>query len=452
MVNYSLLHNISVLYYWWTVTLEQEYSKDIHEHKLWENLIGYWTAIVNNDEFWERWAKHKPWIKNRKDLDLSKIRNNLMSHLETKILTSAETDKHQDGGVAAHRSNLKKLHIEKRFVTYYKELKNVLSDDVAAIPDMYSETLIRDLDMQGYIRELSDMALKKDPYNEKIKKIKYYLSPFRYIAVLIEEDNYEHAIKELDALPSNSKNDDIVCELMAISKLKLGASYLQNDNIVNHALRAEKLWNECHIMNNEMARSIIGSAAVDAMKKFKAEDKIEVAICAGEVGLKFTPENSDVKILLSVLLNDRGVKRWNSGLTDFSMNSGMHDIEKALEYNSNNVRAKRNLSIMYSLTGWKYKGQKDPKISAKEMFDKALELDKDNEEAKKGLSVIYNGVGIVFANAEKKQEASNYFLWALYYNPTDKTILNNLKKVNFAKYQEHVSLLKKRGISLGEDE
>lgn len=452
--NYNLLHNISVLYYWWAINAEQNNSKDIQDHKLWDNLIGYWTAIVNNDEFWEKWAKRKPWIKNKDDLDLSKIRNNLMAHLETKILSSSEKDRQQndDTSLAKHRSYLKKLHIEKRFVTYYKELKSILSDDVAAIPDMYSETLIRDLDMHSYIIELSELAIQKDPYNEKINRIKYYLSPFRYIAILVEDENYEHAIKELESLPSNCKNDSIVCGLMNISKLKLGASYLQNDNIANHMGRAEKLWGECQTMNNELANSIIESAALGAMKKFKAEGKIDVAICAGEVALKFDQDYKDVKGLLSILFNDRGVSKWNSGLTDFSVNGGIYDMEKALEFNNDNVRAKKNLSIMYSLLGWKYIRQKDHQGDIKDKFDKALELDKDNEDAKKGLSIYFNDLGISCGNAERKEEAANCFLWALHYTPTEKTILNNLKRVSYSKYQEHVNALKEYGITIDEDE
>lgn len=452
--NYNLLHNISVLYYWWTINAEQNNSKDIQDHKLWDNLIGYWTAIVNNDEFWEKWAKRKPWIKNKDDLDLSKIRNNLMSHLETRILSSSEKDGQQndDASLAKHGSNLKKLHIEKKFVTYYKELKSILSDDVAAIPDMYSETLIRDLDMQNYIIELSDLAIQKDPHNEKINRIKYFLSPYRYIAILVEDENYEHAIKELESLPSNCKNDSIVCGLMNISKLKLGASYLQNDNITNHMARTEKLWNECQIMNNELANSIIESAALGAMKKFKAESKIDIGICAGELVLKFDQDCKDVKDFLSILFNDRGVSKWNSGLTDFSVNGGIFDMEKALEFNNDNVRAKKNLSIMYSLLGWKYIRQKDRQDDIKDKFDKALELDKDNEDAKKGLSIYFNDLGISCGNAERKEEAANCFLWALHYAPTEKTILNNLKRVNYSKYQEHVNALKECGITIDEDE
>ncbi len=450
--NYNLLHNISVLYYWWTVSSEQSNSKDIHDHKLWDNLIGYWTAIVNNDEFWEKWAKRKPWIKNRDDLDLSRIRNNLMSHLESKIHSSSEKDRQQndEAPLEKYSSNLKKLHIEKRFVTYYRELKSVLSDDVAAIPDMYSETLIHDLGMASYIIELTELAIQKDPHNEKINKIKYYLSPFRYIAILVEDENYENAIKELGALPSNCKNDSIVCGLMNISKLKLGASYLQNDNITNHIARTEKLWSECQIMNNELANSVIESATLGAMKKFKAEGKIEVAICVGELALKFSQDYKDVKDLLSILYNDRGVSKWNSGLTDFSVNGGIFDMEKALEYNDNNIRAKKNLSIMYSILGWKYIRQKDHQDNIKDKFEKALELDKDNEDAKKGLSIYYNDLGIACGNAGGKEQAVNCFLWALHYAPTEKNILNNLKRASYSKYQEHVNALKERGINIDE--
>ena len=453
--NYNLLHNISVLYYWWTINAEQNNSKDIQDYKLWDNLIGYWTAIVNNDEFWEKWAKRKPWIKNKDDLDLSKIRNNLMSHLETRILSSSEKDRQQndDASLAKHGSNLKKLHIEKKFVTYYKELKSILSNDVAAIPDMYSETLIRDLDMQNYIIELSDLAIQKDPHNEKINRIKYYLSPYRYIAILVEDENYEHAIKELEALPSNCKNDSIVCGLMNISKLKLGASYLQNDNITNHMARTEKLWNECQIMNNELSNSIIESAALGAMKKFKAEGKIDIGICAGELALKFDRDCNDVKGFLSILFNDRGVSKWNSGLTDFSVNGGIYDMEKALEFNSDNVRAKKNLSIMYSLLGWKHIRQKDRNNdSIPEMFNKALELDKDNEDAKKGFSIYWNDLGIAYGNTDDKETVTKCFILALQYAPLEKTIIGNLRRVNYSKYQEHVNALKEYGIDIEKED
>lgn len=453
--NYNLLHNVSVLYYWWTVSSERKNSKDIQDHKLWDNLIGYWTAIVNNDEFWEKWAKGKPWIKNKEELNLSKIRNSLMSHIETQILSSSEKDRLQnsDASLVSHRNYLKKLHIEKRFISYYKELKNILSDDVAALPDMCSETLIHDLDMRNYIVELSDLALQKDPNNEKINKIKYYLSPFRYIAVLLEDEDYEHAIKELEALPVQCKNDAIVCSLMNISRLKLGASYLQNDNISNHIGRTEMLWNRCQILNNELAISVIESAALDAMKKFKAEDKIDTAISAGELVLKFLPDNRGAKDFLSILFNERGVNKWNAGLTDFSVNGGIYDMEKALEFNCENARAKKNLSIMYSLLGWKYIRQKDRNNdSIPEMFNKALELDKDNEDAKKGFSIYWNDLGIACGNTDDKETATKCFILALQYAPLEKTIIGNLRRVSYSKYQEHINALKEYGIDLEQED
>ena len=308
--------------------------------------------------------------------------------------------------------------------------------------------------MQDYIMKLSELAIQKDPYNEKINKIRYYMSPFRHVAILVEDENYEHAIKELEALPSNFKNDSIVFRLMNVSKLKLGASYLQNDNITNHIIRTEKLWSECQIMNNELANSIVESATLDAMKKFKAEGKIDVAICAGELALKFGKDYKDVKDFLSILLNDRGVSEWNSGLTKFSVSGGIYDLEKALEFNNNNVRAKKNLSIMYSLLGWQFIRQKDHQDDIKDKFDKALELDKDNEDAKKGLSIYYNNLGIAYGNALKGEamEAINCFLWALHYDPTERTILNNLKRVSYSKYKEHVNVLKKRGITIDEED
>lgn len=388
--NYSLLHNASLHYYWWTIDSDQKCSRDIHEYKLWENLIGYWTAIVNNDEFWDKWTKQKTWIKKIDVLELKKIRNNLMSNLETKIFSSMERnrleDKHDNSGM--YRDALKKLHVEKKFASYYRELKDILSEDISVIPDMYSETLIRDLGMQNYINELADMGIQKQPDNEKIKKIKYFLSPFRYIAILVEEENYEAAIKEIDNLPINCRNDAIVSDLMNLAKLKLGAAYLQNDNATNHILRAEKIWSECQISNNGFALSIIELSAVESVERFKKEHKIEIAIRVGEVALKFIPENKRIKIVLSGLFNERGVEKWNSGLVDFGVNGGVADLEKALEYNSQNFRAKKNLSIMYCVIGWKYVQQKEQRDDIKDLFEKALALDADNENAKKGLAVI----------------------------------------------------------------
>ena len=109
---------------------------------------------------------------------------------------------------------------------------------------------------------------------------------------------------------------------------------------------------------------------------------------------------------------------------------------------------------MYSLLGWQFIRQKDHQDDIKDKFDKALELDKDNEDAKKGLSIYYNNLGIACGNALKGEaaEAINYFLWALHYAPTEKAILNNLKRVSYSKYKEHVNALKERGITIDEED
>ncbi len=49
-------------------------------------------------------------------------------------------------------------------------------------------------------------------------------------------------------------------------------------------------------------------------------------------------------------------------------------------------------------------------------------------------------------------EAINCFLWDLHYDPTERTILNNLKRVSYSKYKEHVNVLKKRGITIDEED
>ena len=59
----NLMHNLALLYYWWTLNLEREnkngsalegINSDTFD-RLWRKSIAYWTTLVHMDYFWKEW-------------------------------------------------------------------------------------------------------------------------------------------------------------------------------------------------------------------------------------------------------------------------------------------------------------------------------------------------------------------------------------------------------------
>lgn len=391
--NYKLLHNLTVLYYWWATDKDNKAETDERDAILWEKLIGYWTAATYNDEFWVGWTKNKSWIDKSDIIDTAKIQHKLIGHLETKILSSIDTNKQKDDkkALAMHEQNLKKLNYEKKFISYYKELREVLLDDISSIPDTYSETLIKDLGVQDYIVELADLAVQKYPRNENIRKIRFYLSPFKYIALLIDDKNYSAAIRELESLPANQKHNATAQELGKLAKLRLGADCLMCGNSQNDILQAGRLWSDCQISGDPIAKEFIEDSAINAIKKHKMENRPGDAISVGELALEHIFVNQEISALLSILLNERGVGRWNSSNTTDSNNPGVQDLERAVKYNTGNIKAKKNLSIMYNNIGVLFAGRRDLK-KALDYFNRSLKLIPGDKQALENIKKVFSEV------------------------------------------------------------
>ena len=99
--------------------------------------------------------------------------------------------------------------------------------------------------------------------------------------------------------------------------------------------------------------------------------------------------------LLSIVLNFRGVNRWNAS----QANDGVKDLERSVKFNPENMVAKSNLAIMYNL------------------------------------------LGIRCADSDEFSRAADYFISSLKLVPDDKTVLNNLKKANSEKHREYLAYL-----------
>ena len=395
--NYTLLHNLAVLYYWWAFNDNKEEQSESSQSGLWGSLIGYWTTVIYNDKFWGKWAGRRKWLKENEPIGTLKIQNNLFRHVESKIHSFIDINKQENNNksLPIYEESLKKLNCEKRFIGYYKELRDAVSDEVSSIPDTYSEALIKELGVQDYIIELADLAIQKYPRNENIRKIKFYLSPFKYIAILLDEKRYLTAMKELEKLPASQKTNDIVMELTKQSKLWLGASYLMEGNTLNDILQARSLWGECAIKGDLSAIQIIEDAAVEAIKKYKNANRFEEAIQAGELAIEHGATSQELLSLLSIVLNFRGVNRWNAS----QANDGVKDLERSVKFNPENMVAKSNLAIMYNL------------------------------------------LGIRCADSDEFSRAADYFISSLKLVPDDKTVLNNLKKANSEKHREYLAYL-----------
>jgi tetratricopeptide (TPR) repeat protein len=339
--NYEVLHNLALLYYWWAIEEERNNQDAIYTTSLWRSTIAFWTSLVNNDNFWDRWEN-----KNNQHLreeEIKNISNKLIHKLEDTFLRYIDSYRKSGKNERAkfHEGNLKRLRLEKKFISYYEDMKEILKDDKIVLPDAYGESLIEEFNLRDYINTLLEMALEKEPDNEKLKKMRYWLSPYREIFLLTEENRFEEAIDKYQKLPTYLQDEVLGKNLLGTAFLKRGGQLVEEERFS----QARTYWDKCdsYLADDNFIKDFIIDVCEKKAQKLEKSKNFDGAIEVLELCAEYYAECEEIVILLSRVYCHRGIEKWNKG----QYQEGLNDVEMAIDYNPGNRSAKDTLSFMH---------------------------------------------------------------------------------------------------------
>jgi tetratricopeptide (TPR) repeat protein len=138
-MDYSLIHNLALLYYWWALneeakTAETSKSGTVGDIcRIWEKSISCWVMLLSMSDFWNEWKKEKEGIWNLeiKAEDLEEFRESFLEEKFIKIFNDyidsyKQNGKEQDS--SRYENYILTLLLEKESSRCWKETFDVLND------------------------------------------------------------------------------------------------------------------------------------------------------------------------------------------------------------------------------------------------------------------------------------------------------------------------------------
>lgn len=239
--------------------------------------------------------------------------------------------------------------------------------------------------------------------NEKLGKLKIYLSPLGKAYILIDEQKRpEQAIDEWERLPQDVRDSVEGRYVCALAITGRGERFYQEGKI-NDALNDWSMartyirsW-AIELVNRSLLVPLqdkIDGLVVDACEKeaklLKQKDKIEDAIKILTWGLEIVDRKS-FREMLAVFYCDMGTKKLN----DKNFSAARKHFEKALSFDPDNKRAKQSIGTAYNNEGVST-GDADSSIP---LFEKAIQYDPDSDVIKQNLTGAYNGKAVIILNS-----------------------------------------------------
>lgn len=488
-LNFRVIHNLALLYYWWAIDTEENFNNKSHtKYKeksrtnfilkneklsgdeknidfLWGKSIAYWVMLLNAEIFWREWKTEREKICS---LTISEgdIRGNVIKLIDERFnkVFHDYIDKYKKNGrdkdALRHKDYLTKLILEKNTTSCYRDMINHLSElgmrvdgavkrwelirfiqkeegntpcfgtaksrcktsqdccwvesclennsrnnENLLISQPCGPLMIGDFNVFKEVLKLAELCSKNIDDNEKLLRFIVYLSPLGKFLILIDEQNKpQQAITEMGELSKDMKDSIEYKFLYALALSQQSMEFLQGNPIAESlqelslAKRTITDAMNCHKdhilkpllepVGKMVDKEVIGACKKEA-RKLRDNDKFDDAINILTKGLEIV-DSTSLKQHIAVIYCDRGTSKLNNK----KFSAARKDFEKALSYDSDNMRAKQGIGTTYNNEGvaTSNEGKTIP------LFEKALKYDPDSDVVKNNLAGAYNGKAVQILN------------------------------------------------------
>lgn len=349
----GIAHALAVLYYWWALYEEERLAETMESSgqgveeaagdgsssvlpadEMWQRAIAYWVMIIATEEFWDE----SDWIP----ADLApQVQNKLIGKLGNHLHELSQRYRANGAGALADR---------------YQELELDLSTELRTAEDIArlgilrtgrgkvscGPLVLRYMGLLETVKQQVDAALQSSPTNKRLISLQDALTPYRRIAVLIDEKHPQAALKAIEALDQEERDSQY-----EVSRLRVRALYERGKQQaslgeIDKALDNWEAALECgpaESRADEIGAEIVSTCQSQAAKLQRHQRDEAIAIL--EKGLKLV-DNEKLKLTLAEILTGRGIEtindaqekaeRGKKGITRTIMAAfkrGLADLERA---------------------------------------------------------------------------------------------------------------------------
>lgn len=354
--DYSLIHSLAVLWYWWTLneedklhqlilatggkvtsfespSLKRELLRQVRraegadcnpdsrhdcahtdcpwkEHcsssappieKMWTKVVAYWAAVLSSPEFLDGG-------RGLSDADRDTLRKEIDSRV--KGLLHDLSQRYQGNGGAQLSEMYQKLELQ--WTTELKTARDISDSGMRTSSGKIhcGTMLLRQLGLLDSTKRQLDDLLAKNPTNERLASIRRALSSHSSIAMLLDAKQYEAVIQAVSALPDNERRAREVIEMMASALFGLGRQQIS----LGRPLDALRNWAQAikHCQGSETERKIRDEAVSLCRTKgasnaqgAQRDEIIELL----EQGLKIVNDET-VRMQLAELIAQKGIDQF----------------------------------------------------------------------------------------------------------------------------------------------
>ncbi|RJR35570.1 MAG: hypothetical protein C4567_14465 [Deltaproteobacteria bacterium] len=306
-----------------------------------------------------------------------------------------------------------------------------------------------DLGIQEVIKQLLDLHLTFAPHDDDAEKMADYLAPWGLAVSLLEDKQPEKVLNELDHLPTANQNAPAVRWLRTAAWEQLGHQYLETSGL-DQALKAwaeakkgiqelkrensPSLYRRTLALEEQLGQGVAQACTREA-RILHQSGRTEEAMDLLRRGLELSPQEL-VKDQLADIYCDRGWGRMENN----EFTEARREFEQALAVKPNFLRAKEGMSTSYNNEGVKHHNA-DRFDEAIPLLRRALEYNSNNPTARRNLANSLHSKGGQILEKEMKHAYSNsaklsilrrvrdLLKEAYEYNPASEYIVRDLNKI-----------------------
>ena len=371
-VTSTLTHCLAVLWYWWTISNEDEYISQINAgghsantsypaqfNSNWENTIGYWVYILNSPDFLLNWInqrneKQDKIYKN----DVEKFSQDINSHFENIFNRYSEKYAVIDNESVKRFSEYKLLFYTEENAAFQLSKTGIkYPRDGVLVSISCGPLMLKKAGQLENVKKQAELMLAKystssPSKRNNLEKVISLLSPNSQISILLSKNKYEEVINEIEKIPEKDRNIEINT-LYSKALINRGCQLFSIESI-DEALIVWGKAKNTGFMIKELEIEVVEICKKKAAAIQRSNE--EGAINILEKAIDITGGNNELKKQLSILLLQRGIMKVNkaqgklkqgTSITTVKkeLNNGIADMKKAVALDKTNSMAKEQLQI-----------------------------------------------------------------------------------------------------------
>lgn len=430
--NFRIEHSLGLLYFWWAQELEDQGTEAV---VTWEGAIRNWVALSYNDGYWSHWKEERERACGPiPDSAVEGLRRKLTEQLGRKIADYQNDYLTRKRGADARRMSMLSLELaaEVRTAEALKRVGESLrrQEKRADLPPLCGVLMLKHLGQLEVAQRLLALVEVTQTNEASTEQLHWCLSPWVFPWIMVQERRYEEAIEELQKDLRDSPSQD-GHDLLAIACLERG-NLLAKAGEVGRAL---EVWKDG--LEHVRARKKTGDQIAQQAEKAAIKEATRLQRDDGHDGLDkairllekaMTVANTRrVKENLSELHTSLGVRHGNdeSQPERRRMAKAKKSLEKALQLNPHNGRAKENLAIILAGESVE-KFKADRYTDAIALLRRAHQLAPGNSHIRESLSLVLSNYGVHQYNRGYHSEGNKLIWEALEIDPSNDHARKNL--------------------------